>query len=928
MLGTVGTRPFFFAIVLWMMQVAASIESAKGYFASNGMSKCPIQCEDAGYDASHWTKYHDMASVLACNTSPKFLDFNLRNRLNDPDSPSIIRACSTSRGSLVWETQFSALEAIESDPELVETNVHLQLVFSSSKNLVIFNQKITAIKEIQAALLLKEANPTTNGTSLIVHCGDTIIGVYVGPGIDTRGVAILPLMQFLSYSQDSEVDLDWEYPGAPDIPGIPAADPVDWAGYLELLKLLLAKLPDKSLSIPAPGSFWYLTAFPIAEIAKVVDYIIYMTYDLHGQWDFGNRWSSPGCPSGNCLRSHINMTETINSLAMVTKAGVPSNILIIGMSSYGRSFKMSEPGCTSEMCTFTGPQSGATPGRCTGTPGYVSNAEIKEIISSNPNARTWYETQTMTNYLVYGSDRVSYMDDTNKATRAAAMKALNFGGTTDWAIDLQSFVPPSTDVEETHPITSKPIEYRQDWAKLTCSSPCAKNESISESTRWNELKCDDAWKYGIGLWKKRNPSDTSLLFVQFISNELEGRPDTQCHINAGENGCGGTVECDDDKKVAPGVALILRSFKKLSGLYVNFYDGLVAAHGVMTTGLGEFPEAFAPTQKANDSLTWLFAFLGTGLGMAGGPLFEKGNKFFTRHTDTAGTLQETVMAGVNFGLDKAKDAVRTRSLMESQTDKLAEALLLLSFNWKVLVAQTQAWMFNGSDHSIEYLKSIINQGKMIRTEAESALSIESRVVRALYAYLIPYAWSLRGYNPVLIQAGGDCSKVGLGDYSIILPKDKENSSICIGNVGRLYLLHPVGVARQCRDSTNRGSWSCENYTMKPLPGFSKLGSTNLTRYMKFGELTREDIVNSILNRFSKTGNKTLSKVIDALDDGQRETFKNNLWEQMNGGDIASTAGVNNIPMCTADVAWANWNRATNGEKGNSDWPAFPCNNEE
>ena len=42
-------------------------------------------------------------------------------------------------------------------------------------------------------------------------------------------------------------------------------------------------LPGKSVSIAAPASYWYLKGFPIAKISKVVDYIIYMTYDLHGQ---------------------------------------------------------------------------------------------------------------------------------------------------------------------------------------------------------------------------------------------------------------------------------------------------------------------------------------------------------------------------------------------------------------------------------------------------------------------------------------------------------------------------------------------------------------------------------------------------------------------------------------------------------------------
>lgn len=42
-------------------------------------------------------------------------------------------------------------------------------------------------------------------------------------------------------------------------------------------------LPGKSVSIAAASSYFYLRNFPIEKISKVVDYIIYMTYDLHGQ---------------------------------------------------------------------------------------------------------------------------------------------------------------------------------------------------------------------------------------------------------------------------------------------------------------------------------------------------------------------------------------------------------------------------------------------------------------------------------------------------------------------------------------------------------------------------------------------------------------------------------------------------------------------
>lgn len=59
-----------------------------------------------------------------------------------------------------------------------------------------------------------------------------------------------------------------------------------------------------------------------------------------GQWDYGNKWAQDGCESGACLRSHVNLTETMLTLAMITKAGVTTYQIAVGISSYGRSFKM------------------------------------------------------------------------------------------------------------------------------------------------------------------------------------------------------------------------------------------------------------------------------------------------------------------------------------------------------------------------------------------------------------------------------------------------------------------------------------------------------------------------------------------------------------------------------------------------------------
>ncbi|KAI8316648.1 Killer toxin subunits alpha/beta [Colletotrichum sp. SAR11_59] len=267
----------------------------------------------------------------------------------------------------------------------------------------------------------------------------------------------------VAFVQDNDldgIDIDWEYPAAPDIPDIPAGTAEDAANYLTFFTKLRAAMPsDKSVSFCAPASFWYLKGYHIEEMAELADYIVYMTYDLHGQWDYSNQYAIDGCPEGNCLRSHTNITETLLALSMITKAGVPSSKLAVGVSSYGRSFQMTTPGCTGPMCTYTGDGSGAYPGPCTGTAGYIANAEINSILAGTGTWMTssgalqsiesyssYFDEDSQSNIAVYDSTQwVAHMDDDLKADRKALYESLNFAGIIDWAIDLQGFGGDSID---------------------------------------------------------------------------------------------------------------------------------------------------------------------------------------------------------------------------------------------------------------------------------------------------------------------------------------------------------------------------------------------------------------------------------------------------------------------------------------------------
>ncbi|KAI8966243.1 class 5 chitinase 1 [Daldinia sp. FL1419] len=282
--------------------------------------------------------------------------------------------------------------------------------------------------------------------------------------------------KFIMDNDIEGVDFDWEYPGAPDIPGIPPGHPDDGANYLDFLKRVRAVLPGQySISIAAPASYWYLKGFPIAAISDVVDYIIYMTYDLHGQWDYGNPFSNPGCPEGSCLRSHINRTEIQQSLSMITKAGVPSRKIMVGLPLYGRSFKMSQPGCYTELCTFTGPDSGAIEGKCTDTAGYISNWEIQQILETPGNDAQQYFSNVAGDIVVYnGTQYISYMTTATYNSRLQWAQSLNFGGVSDWALDLEtSYYGNGTEVGTGSGVVYvDPSIFTEPDATISCEPPC------------------------------------------------------------------------------------------------------------------------------------------------------------------------------------------------------------------------------------------------------------------------------------------------------------------------------------------------------------------------------------------------------------------------------------------------------------------------
>lgn len=261
----------------------------------------------------------------------------------------------------------------------------------------------------------------------------------------------------------------------------------------------------------------------------------------------------------------------------VTKAGVPSDKVIVGVTSYGRSFAMSQPGCFGPQCTFLGTagDSPATKGRCTGTSGYLSNAEIKDIIADRRRDgrvnQNYVDESSHTNILVYDDTQwVGWMDDDVKASRAETYKHLNMGGVADWASDLQQFNDPPLHVGTWPNMISKiksgqdPVEVAPssgNWNSLTCTDSVVEHiDDFTPAERWAKLGCSDAFQDALDTWKVDHANNSAKKFSSSVSTRFRGTENTNCGVVGGS--CDHFMLCDDfhGKGTGPAAYEVWNSF--------------------------------------------------------------------------------------------------------------------------------------------------------------------------------------------------------------------------------------------------------------------------------------------------------------------------------------------------------------------------------
>ncbi len=173
------------------------------------------------------------------------------------------------------------------------------------------------------------------------------------------------------------VDLDWEYPGAPDRGGNKFVDTDNYVALLQDMKTRFDAEPEEwGISFAAPTSLWYLRWFDLKKMMPLVSWVNLMSYDLHGSWDDEDSYV------GNFVNSHTNLTEIKDALNLLWRNDVPANKVNLGIGFYGRSFTLSDSKCSKPGCLQKGP---GNKGECTGTEGVLSVSLPPHKYKINPS---------------------------------------------------------------------------------------------------------------------------------------------------------------------------------------------------------------------------------------------------------------------------------------------------------------------------------------------------------------------------------------------------------------------------------------------------------------------------------------------------------------------------------------------------------------
>ncbi|CAO1336623.1 unnamed protein product, partial [Diamesa serratosioi] len=153
-----------------------------------------------------------------------------------------------------------------------------------------------------------------------------------------------------------------------------------------------------------------------------------MSYDLHGVWDGKTGINAP-LYAGPDTNKQLNVDASVN---FWLSKGCPSEKIIVGIPTYGRSFTLANPSNNGINAAING---GGTAGPFTRQAGMLGYNEI----CVNKWPRKW-ESQQKVPYAVKGNQWVGYDDVESVKLKCNYINQKNLGGAMFWSLETDDFL--------------------------------------------------------------------------------------------------------------------------------------------------------------------------------------------------------------------------------------------------------------------------------------------------------------------------------------------------------------------------------------------------------------------------------------------------------------------------------------------------------